>query len=99
MRVWCIIFGAINGSVSNLRYSNKYRCTLYFTVVMDPCEQNPCENGGTCQRIEMCEDYTCLCTEDYTGQNCEEEGKGVTSDSSIIILVSFLDDRSGTQPT
>ncbi|XP_033222286.1 protocadherin-like wing polarity protein stan isoform X3 [Belonocnema kinseyi] len=33
------------------------------------CYSNPCKNGGTCQRREG--GYTCSCSSDYIGDNCE----------------------------
>ena len=35
----------------------------------DPCTSNPCSNGGTC--IPVGDDFTCKCTEDYTGLVCD----------------------------
>ena len=34
------------------------------------CDDNPCQNGGTC--INSSPDYKCLCPSDYTGSNCEK---------------------------
>lgn len=36
---------------------------------VDLCYSNPCKNDGNCIRREG--GYTCLCTADYTGENCE----------------------------
>ncbi|XP_055850573.1 protocadherin-like wing polarity protein stan isoform X3 [Episyrphus balteatus] len=36
---------------------------------VDLCYSDPCLNGGKCQRREG--GYTCLCTPEYTGTNCE----------------------------
>ena len=35
----------------------------------DPCESEPCQNGGTCERLV--DDYRCLCDEGYVGNHCE----------------------------
>ena len=35
----------------------------------DPCEPNPCENGGTCT------DGKCKCAAGFTGGKCETSGK------------------------
>ncbi|XP_070566516.1 neurocan core protein-like [Ptychodera flava] len=38
-------------------------------VVIDHCLPNPCMNGGTCSQDSQ--GYTCSCTEDYVGDDCE----------------------------
>ena len=38
-------------------------------VVVNPCDSNPCINGGTC--LENNEEYTCVCPNEWTGVNCE----------------------------
>ena len=35
----------------------------------DPCEPNPCENGGTCT------DGKCKCATGFSGGKCETSGK------------------------
>ncbi|XP_021699917.1 protocadherin-like wing polarity protein stan isoform X3 [Aedes aegypti] len=42
---------------------------------VDLCYSDPCQNGGSCIRREG--DYTCVCTESYTGVNCETEIKSL----------------------
>ena len=41
---------------------------LLFT---DPCESSPCKNGGKC--ISGNGEWTCNCTSQYFGLNCEYE--------------------------
>ena len=41
---------------------------LLFT---DPCESSPCKNGGKC--ISGNGEWTCDCTSQYFGSNCENE--------------------------
>lgn len=36
----------------------------------DPCQNNPCQNGGTCQ-VSTIGNYTCLCPSNFTGAICE----------------------------
>merc|ERR1712228_789885 len=41
------------------------------TVPPDPCDPNPCEHGGTCQKDEG--SFNCTCTEGYDGTKCEKD--------------------------
>jgi hypothetical protein len=58
-----------------------------------PCDDNPCQNGGTCITDDGAgADYTCECGTEYVGDNCEKilcphmnEQGIVWSDSSGIV--------------
>ena len=39
---------------------------------IDPCQSNPCLSNGTCHLLSS-KNFTCLCTEQYTGERCEWE--------------------------
>ena len=41
---------------------------IFIPAVVDHCQNNPCENGGTCRGYRY--GYYCRCTEEYTGRNC-----------------------------
>lgn len=47
------------------------------TARPDPCEGRPCLNGGQClapqagSRPEDAWEYTCTCSQGFTGRNCE----------------------------
>ena len=41
---------------------------MYVYVVYEDCEQNLCQNGGTCQIIAG--DYLCICAAGFTGLDC-----------------------------
>ena len=49
-----------------------YTLLIMGTVLMG-CEENPCENGGTCTR--HVNDYTCTCPSGYSGHLCEGKGQ------------------------
>lgn len=42
---------------------------LFMYVDINPCEPSPCLHGGTCIR-QSNNDYTCQCTVDFKGPNC-----------------------------
>ena len=43
---------------------------LYFlSIAAQPCDTNPCRNQGVC--MNNGNSYTCQCTAQYTGTNCE----------------------------
>ena len=37
---------------------------------VNECDDNPCQNGGTCTNTNG--NYTCTCTEFSRGRNCEQ---------------------------
>ena len=37
---------------------------------LDECASNPCLNGGLCKQL-LPPGYTCVCPEEYYGENCE----------------------------
>ena len=42
---------------------------LVFIAALDPCDSNPCLQGGLCATIET--GYRCYCPDYATGVNCE----------------------------
>ncbi|XP_071853924.1 uncharacterized protein [Apostichopus japonicus] len=41
---------------------------------IDPCEDRPCENQGTCVVLSLTAgSYICLCVQGFTGSNCEAD--------------------------
>ncbi|XP_042368524.1 hepatocyte growth factor activator isoform X2 [Plectropomus leopardus] len=41
--------------------------------VTDPCQVNPCENGGVCMSIPHRRSFECSCPESFTGRLCEQK--------------------------
>lgn len=48
-------------------YSDKYRGRS-FTIDINECESQPCQNNGTC--TDMINDYHCNCTDGFDGKTC-----------------------------
>lgn len=40
--------------------------------VTDPCQVNPCQNGGVCRLIPLRDSFECSCPESFTGRLCEQ---------------------------
>jgi len=68
--------------------SNRLRCTSSgaFSSTDQPyceginhCDSSPCINGGVCKKEDN--SYSCVCTEDYRGTNCEID-QYITQDST-----------------
>ncbi|XP_033227185.1 protein crumbs isoform X3 [Belonocnema kinseyi] len=64
-----------NGFCENL--NGTYRCICndgycgYNCTIENPCRDDFCQNGGTCQCVDD-GIYSCSCTPNYSGQNCTE---------------------------
>lgn len=74
----------------SLKYTGKYLLFLLLKMLLilinnrvgkhcdirkNPCQPNPCTNGGTCISI-MEISYKCVCTNSYTGDICDKEKQG-----------------------
>ena len=51
------------------------------SLVLDPCDANPCQNGGTCEEdFTMTRnkgDFICVCPQNCSGSKCEKcDGPG-----------------------
>ena len=42
---------------------------IFCETVLNQCDPNPCENGGTCIPCSY-PSYTCQCLPGFTGNNC-----------------------------
>uniref|UniRef100_UPI003AAE20C9 hepatocyte growth factor activator isoform X3 n=1 Tax=Centroberyx gerrardi TaxID=166262 RepID=UPI003AAE20C9 len=41
--------------------------------IIDPCQVNPCRNGGVCTLVPHRRSFECSCPESFTGRLCEEK--------------------------
>ena len=57
----------------------------FVMTLVNPCTNNPCQNGGVCT-VNGDDSYSCKCADGYYGQTCE---KG-TSTINMIVLDFFL---------
>ncbi|XP_067941200.1 fibropellin-1-like isoform X2 [Watersipora subatra] len=81
---WCSVSGVCSDrGKSCVNLPDRANCTCeanYYGLncsVMDPCQSNPCLNGGTCMPDAPLADseyvntnYSCVCTVNYDGQTC-----------------------------
>ena len=61
-------------------------CKAYFSAVVLACEENICENGGTCSR--HVNDYSCDCPARYSGILCDEGLFGHAT--NVVKSVNFM---------
>jgi hypothetical protein len=47
------------------------RTCVESTAQVNPCDKDPCKNGGTCQNTLA--DFSCTCTSSYSGKYCEKK--------------------------
>uniref|UniRef100_A0A8C7HKU2 trypsin n=1 Tax=Oncorhynchus kisutch TaxID=8019 RepID=A0A8C7HKU2_ONCKI len=38
----------------------------------DPCQENPCQNGGICTLVPRRRSFECSCPESFTGRHCDQ---------------------------
>ena len=64
-----------------LNTNNDYTNIVFSpNTVISQCEQNPCENGGTCKKHAL--SYTCDCPPGYNGSLCQN-GKHKTKQDYV----------------
>ncbi|XP_021341564.1 uncharacterized protein LOC110442331 [Mizuhopecten yessoensis] len=72
----------------NLRFlwhTLRVTCTTCFHLhdTVDACLISPCTNGATCNRVGS--DYSCSCTDRYTGSNCTKDCRPGPADIVIVL--------------
>lgn len=49
--------------------------SIPFVVVLNPCIENPCENGGVCViKTDKANNFNCQCPDGFLGDTCHDEG-------------------------
>ena len=43
----------------------------FITDIVDPCQPNPCLNGGTCKASNDGKSFTCQCKPGWSGNKCQ----------------------------
>ncbi|XP_071962281.1 uncharacterized protein [Antedon mediterranea] len=68
---------------------------------VDPCDPNPCQNGGECS-VDSSNSYACVCMTQWTGDNCEseaqtglsatteEDSSGLTAINIVAIVIACI---------
>ncbi|KXJ28603.1 Basement membrane-specific heparan sulfate proteoglycan core protein [Exaiptasia diaphana] len=52
------------------KYMKKNRLYLHYSV-KNPCQENPCRNGGKCILQDNRQEYQCNCAKGFKGDQCE----------------------------
>ena len=59
---------SINYSIIRVKFHSKVCRCVHIIYIDDPCQSNPCLNGGTCTMDGK--DFACSCIDGYTGRKC-----------------------------
>lgn len=73
----CLKELVLNNEQYDLLYPGKHvlRQRNVRSCADDPCEQQPCENGGRC--LFLGESYRCQCPQGFVGRRCQNKGKAL----------------------
>ena len=61
----------------------------YF-VLVDPCKNSPCTNGGECLSDLSKFTTSCSCPEGYEGDTCQNRGKGLRGYIRFLLFLFFF---------
>ena len=56
-------------SVIHMILFHEYNC---FSIPVNPCLSNPCQNGGQCYAANDYYSFTCVCASPYAGTTCTD---------------------------
>lgn len=69
----------ISNAEISLKLDIPFFITVYITdvskllsILVSPCDSDPCENGGKCSNIG--DSFECKCTSEYSGKRCQNNG-------------------------
>jgi Notch-like protein len=54
-------------------------------ISIDPCQNNPCENSGTCIRTVYNNNFRCVCPTNYSGRTCNIPIKNYCASSPCFL--------------
>ncbi|XP_031172170.1 uncharacterized protein LOC116061938 [Sander lucioperca] len=55
------------------KWYQKYKLFIYYSRTINDCQQSPCENGGTCNKLLDSNEHLCECRSRYHGDRCEKK--------------------------
>ena len=68
--VYIILFEVIKGKCFHTKSSsNIWFRIITFLFLVSPCDNNPCENNGTCS-VDVNFEATCACNGEWSGYYC-----------------------------
>ena len=74
----------LNASRRTLHLILNWISSGVFSYILDPCNPDPCENGGQCSRTPSDnQPYTCSCINGYSGPQCK------TGESSVLSGIAW----------
>ena len=78
---------------AGLLFHMRFGFQPYFLLSIDPCDKNPCLNGGICEPSTDLKNFTCFCLERNRGRFCQSTEKGKQENSlsfSFVVRKSFV---------
>ncbi len=77
-------FSGINCQIPSYGYPiNPFQPSVPSIPALNPCNSNPCSNGGQCICLNT-GNYYCVCPNGYIGLNCESANQPSTSNPCLL---------------